>query len=238
MIDYLPLVLILGGLGAMAWFMTTRGAKGHQARRAEAESRRWKYQELDASIIVTGAESDRNLLYRVDGKDGKGSEWWMVARGMRRIRKSAGHTLQLGASTEWRSSAPFQHRLALIPTDGRPIPDVVREHMLRLLGLPTDIRQLSGDELPAGLTALHAVFAEEGADTGAIAAAAAPLQSWRSKHKHQDSGITLLAGPDGIRMQTLFPIENPADMAAFATTGIAFVDHVAGRLSHATSQAL
>jgi len=51
MLDYLPLIIILGGLGAMAYFLIRSGKKAEQDRSALAQEKGWTYIPRDRTIV-------------------------------------------------------------------------------------------------------------------------------------------------------------------------------------------
>jgi len=67
MLDYLPLIIILGGLGAMAYFLIRSGKKAAQDRSALAQEKGWTYIPHDRTIVFSISDEERNISYRLDG---------------------------------------------------------------------------------------------------------------------------------------------------------------------------
>ncbi len=56
MLDYLPLIIILGGLGVMAYFFTRSGKKAEKDRSTPLVNRWWdKYPRKEKTLILAGS---------------------------------------------------------------------------------------------------------------------------------------------------------------------------------------
>jgi hypothetical protein len=223
MLDYLPLIVILAALGAMAYFLTKGNKKGHEEREAMAKAKGWSY-SADQSVVVAGKpNSQRNILYLLTGSSTGGTAWEMTARTRMEIEESVTLKSELMPSTEWLTTMPLAGQMLLLPTDGTNLPDVVFTQALQSMGFPTDMQRLAANQLPPEMVGAFEVFIDNSALNEKISALAPHLGRWRSTYPRAKNAITIAGGPDGIRMNTTFTLEKAADMEAMVNTGLSLI---------------
>ncbi len=223
MLDYLPLIVILAALGAMAYFLTKGNKKGHEEREELAKANGWSY-NADQSVIVAGKpDSQRNILYQLNGSSAGGTAWEMTARTHMEIEESVTLKRELMPNTEWLTNMPLTGRMLLLPTDGTNLPPMVLTQALQGMGFPPDMQRLGADQLPPEMAGAFEVFIENSTLSEKISALAPHLGRWRSTYPRAKNAITIAGGPDGIRLNTTFTLEKAADMEAMVNTGLSLI---------------
>ncbi|UNC92327.1 hypothetical protein [Candidatus Contubernalis alkaliaceticus] len=221
MLDYLPTILILLGLGIMAVILTKSNKSGHEERSAAAQENNWEYTSKDSSVVLGKSLDERNIFYEVEGVTKKGDSWKLTAR----YRTTVDSSKQLYESTWWQSDHSFNNAILIIPIDGVPIPDIIVNEIFKQFELPPTINRLTPGELPGNMSGKYEVFLEDKKDIELLSTNASLLMHWRNEYKKSGQGITLSAGAQGIKMRVDWTLEKSRDMVAFINIGLAFVEN-------------
>ncbi len=222
--EYLALVVILGGLGIMAYFLTRSGKQSENKRAEVARARGWDYAPNNNTVVLNVPDEERNISYRLSGLTSQGNRWEMVARHLKSIEKTSDTTLKLGSSTELIVDKKYQDYFLIMPHDGITLPDFILAEIFKRLDFPVDIPRVNNKELPDKLVQKYAVYALSPADLNFLTEAADYLESWWAKYPGKYKAIIMAGGPDGVKVRTEMQVDKETDMEFFVDTALALVD--------------
>lgn len=224
MLDYLPLIIILGGLGVMAYFLTRSGKKVEQDRSALAEEKGWTYIPHERTVVFNIPDEERNINYWIEGKTASGVNWAMTARDLVTIEKSSTTKLELSPSTELLAHKPYNEHFLIMPHDGIVIPDFILDEIFRRLGFPTGTPRLPDDELPPELNKRYAVYTNSKTCSDFLARVTPLLNRWWDKFPRKEKALIIAGSPDGLKVRTEMSIEKDSDLVFFIETCLSMIE--------------
>jgi hypothetical protein len=221
--EYIPLIVILLGLGAMAYFLTKSG-KDTDNKRAELSTERgWDYTPFNSTLVLTIPEAERNISYRLAGVAADGTAWHMTSRYQKSIETSARTRLILNPSAEWLAEKSFKGHFLVMLHQGITLPDFIMTEIFKKLEFPVDVPRLEDSILPAELSKRYAVYCDNSEDLDFIAASTPHLDSWTRKYPGNEKALIYTGSPTGFKMRTEFDMEKESDMEFFVNTGLSII---------------
>jgi hypothetical protein len=218
--EYFAMIVILGGLGAMAFFLTKSNKDTDKRRAHLAAEKGWNYIPYNTTLVLTVPESERNISYRTEGVTADGTAWQMTSRYLRNIETSDRTKLILNPSAEWLAEKTFQGHFLVMPHQGITLPDFILAEIFKKLEFPVDIPRLEDGALPAELSKKYAVYCDNPKDLDFINATTAYLDRWTNKYPGHEKALIFTGSPRGFKMRTEFEMEKETDMEFFITTGL------------------
>jgi hypothetical protein len=222
-LDYLPLVVILGGLGVMAYFLTKSGKKSENKRAETAEAHGWEYTAHTSAVVLNVPDEERNILYTLKGKTAAGTEWEVTSRTWKTIEKSSSHKLELNPSTELIANKSYAEPFLIMPHDGITIPDFILAEIFKRLDVPIDTPRVSTEKLPEALAAKYAVYSFNPPAMETLASAAGHLNSWWSKFPGKTKALIFFGGPNWVKVRTEMQVDKEDDMVLFVETALSLI---------------
>ncbi len=222
--EYLALVVILGGLGAMAYFMTKSGKNSENKRAAVAEARGWNYIPNNSSYVLNVPDQERNISYRLNGNTGGGTKWELTARHLKSIDKSSVSTLSLGSSTELTADKHYTANFLLMPHDGITLPDFILAEIFKMLDFPIDTPRVEAEQLPGKLAVKYALYTFNPEALDFLDRAAEALEQWQGKYPGKQKALIIAGGPEGFKVRTEMQVDKEADLEFFVDTALAMLD--------------
>lgn len=224
MLDYLPLFIILGGLGVMAYFLTRSGKKVEQDRSTLAHEKGWTYIPHDRTVVFNIPDEERNISYRLEGKTISGISWAMTARDLVTIEKTSRTKIELSPSTEFLAQKPYSESFLIMPHDGIVIPDFILNEIFKRLRFPTGTPRLSDSELPSELSKRYAVYTTSNKLSEFMARATPLLNHWWEKFPRKEKALILAGSPEGLKVRTEMGIDKDADLEFFVETCLSLLE--------------
>ena len=224
MLDYLPLVIILGGLGVMAYYLTRSAKNTDQKRAALAEEKGWTYIPGSSIIVSNIPDEERNISYHLKGKTAAGTNWAITARKLLTIEKERMTRLELNPSTEWLAEKPFVDHFLIMPHDGITIPDFILNEIFKRLGFPTGINRMPNSVLPSELSNHYAVYADSKKLDDFLARATPLLNRWWQKYPRKEKALIVAGSPRGLKIRTEMDIEKETELVFFVETCLGMID--------------
>lgn len=224
MLSYLPLVIILGGLGIMAYFLTRSGKKSEDKRVAVAEQRGWDYTPYTSAYVLNVPDEDRNIMYKLSGKSEAGIDWEMTARCWKTIEKSSTLNLELNASSEFTAGKRFDDHFLIMPHDGIVIPDFILAEIFKRLDFPVDTPRVNAGKLPEELNRKYALYAFSPPKQDWLSSAAETLNNWWTRFPGKNKALIMTGGPGGVKVRTEMQIEKETEMEFFVDSALALID--------------
>lgn len=224
MLDYLPLIIILGGLGVMAYFLTRSGKKIEQDRSTLAQEKGWTYIPHDRTVVFNIPDEERNISYRLEGKTRSGISWTMTARDLVTIEKTSRTKIELSPSTELLAQKPYSEAFLIMPHDGIVIPDFILNEIFKRLGFPTGTPRLPDSDLPPELSKRYAVYTTGNNLSDFMVRATPLLNRWWDKFPRKEKALILAGSPEGLKVRTEMGIDKDADLEFFVETCLSLVE--------------
>jgi|GEM_PF-6525194 len=224
MLDYLPLIVILGGLGVMAYYLSRSGKKAEQDRSALAEKKGWTYIPNNRTVVFNIPDEERNISYRLEGQTLSGISWTLTARDLVTIEKSSRTKIELNPSTELVAQKPYSEPFLIMPHDGIIIPDFILNEIFRRLGFPTGTPRLPDSDLPPELSKRYAVYTNNNNLDEFMIRAAPLLNSWWDKYPRKEKALILAGSPEGFKVRTEMGIDKDADLELFVETCLSLLE--------------
>ena len=221
--EYLALIVILGGLGAMAFFLTKSGKDTDKKRAELAAGKGWNYTPFNSTLVLNIPETERNISYRLDGITADGTVWHMVSRYQKSIETSARTKLILNPSAEWLAEKSFNGHFLVMLHQGITLPDFIMTEIFKKLEFPVDTPRLEDRALPAELSKRYAVYCDNPEDLDFIAAATPHLDNWTRKYPGNEKALIFTGSPTGFKMRTDFDMGKETDMEFFVNTGLSII---------------
>jgi len=223
-LEYLALVVILGGLSVMAYFLTKSGKESENKRAEVAQARGWDYAPNNNTVVLNIPDEERNISYRLSGLTSQGNRWEMVARHLKSIEKTSDTKLQLGSSTELTIDKRYQDYFLIMPHDGITLPDFILAELFKRLDFPVDIPRVKDEDLPDKLTRKYAVYSLNPAGLNLLTKAADHLENWWAKYPGKYKALIMAGGPEGVKVRTEMQVDKETDMEFFVDTALALAD--------------
>lgn len=223
MLDYLPLVIILGGLGVMAYYLTRSAKSNDQNKAALAQEKGWTYVPNNSVFVSNIPDEERNISYRLKGKTAAGTNWAITARKLLTIEKDRMTRLELNPSTEWLAEKQFADHFLIMPHDGITIPDFILNEIFKRLGFPTGIKRLPDGALPSELSRHYAVYTDSKIIDDFLTLATPLLNSWWQKYPRKEKALIVAGSPNGLKIRTEMEIEKEADLIYFVETCLGMI---------------
>ncbi len=223
MLDYLPLVIILGGLGVMAYFLTRSGKESENKRAEIAAEHGWEYTAYTSAVVINVPDEDRNILYKLTGNTADGTEWEMTSRYWKTIEKSSNYKLELNASTELVAGKTYPEPFLIMPHDGIIIPEIILAEIFKRLNIPIDTPRVSADNLPEALTSRYALYSFNPPAAETVANAAELLNRWWNRFPGKNKALILFGGPNWVKVRTEMQVDKEEDMVFFVKTALALI---------------
>jgi len=220
--EYIPLIVILGALGVMAFFLTKSGKDTDKKRAELAAEKGWNYIPFNTTLVLTIPESERNISYRIEGT-ADGTPWQMTSRYQKNIETSARTRLILNPSAEWLAEKPFNGHFLVMLHQGITLPEFILAEIFKKLDFPVDTPRLDDNQLPAELSTRYAVYCDNPDDLDFIFAATPHLENWTRKYPGNERALIYTGSPTGFKMRTEFDMEKETDMEFFVNTGLSMI---------------
>jgi hypothetical protein len=224
MLDYLPLIVILGGLGVMAYFLTRSGKKAEQDRSALAQEKGWTYIPHDRTVVFNIPDEERNISYRLAGKTKSGISWTMTARDLVTIEKTSRTKIELSPSTELLAQKSHTEPFLIMPHDGIVIPDFILNEIFKRLGFPIGTPRLPDSDLPPELSKRYAVYTTSNNLQDFLIRATPLLNRWWDKYPRKEKALILAGSPEGLKIRTEMGIDQDADLEFFVETCLSLLE--------------
>lgn len=221
--DYLVAIIIIGGLGVMAYLIVSSGKKKEGKRTQVAAARGWNYVAEHKKVDVNNPAEDSNVYYRVNGFTASGHKWEMTGR------KQAGYESDSGVKTEFEASAelvtdkPFEDYFLIMPQAGLTLPAFARAEIFSRLSFPADTPQAESSKLPAGLGDKYAVYTKSPEGLDFLGKAAVLIDQWQEKHSGLKKALIIAGGPQGIKVRTEMDVSKETDMELFIDTALSLI---------------
>lgn len=220
MLDYLPALVIVAGLGVMAYFMTKAGREADQKRKAAADSNGWQYDSYRSAIVYNVPDEERNISYRLSGVTSQRANWNVTCRHLKTIEKGSDLKVELQPSTEFEAQLVCEHPFLIMPHDGITLPDFVLAQIFKKLNFPDDTPRVEGEQLPAQFSATYALYTAAPGAAGIASQAVPLLTNWSSKYKGKRNALIIKGGPDGFKIRTERGMEKAEEMVYFTETAL------------------
>ncbi|MDW7730047.1 MAG: hypothetical protein SCJ94_08590 [Bacillota bacterium] len=215
MLEYLPALIILCGLGAMAYFMTKSGKDADQKRKAAAEERKWQYENDLSPVVVSTPDDERNISYRLAGKTEQGVNWKVTCRHLKKIDKGGNLKVELLPSTEFEADKTCGYSFLIMAHEGITLPDFVLTEIFKKLNFPVDTPRLAASLLPDQLSGHYAVYSAASEAVDLAANAALHLTTWRNKYPGKENALVFVSDLQGIKVRTERGMEKAEEMISF-----------------------
>jgi len=214
-LEYLPVLVILGGLGAMAYFMIKSGKDADQKRKTAAEEKGWQYENDLSPVVVSTPDDERNISYRLAGKTEQGVNWKVTCRHLKKIDKGGDLKVELLPSTEFEADKVCGYSFLIMAHEGITLPDFVLAEIFKKLKFPVDTPRLAANLLPDQVSGHCAVYSETSEAADLAAKVAQHLTVWRNKYSGKGNELVLLGDPQGIKVRTERGMEKAEEMIYF-----------------------
>ncbi len=194
----------------MAYYLTRSAKKTEQNIAALAKEKGWTYIPRDLIFVSNIPDEDRNISYRLEGKNVAGISWSVTARSLLLIEKDSMTKLELSPSTEWLAQKSFADHFLIMPHDGIIIPDFILSEIFKRLGFPTGTPRTPNSDLPTELSRLYSVYANSKSLDHFLARATPLLNRWWDKFPRKEKALIVAGSPEGLKIRTEMAIEKEA----------------------------
>lgn len=215
MLEYLPALLILVGLGAMAYFMTKSGKETNTKRKAAADEKGWQYKGGQSPVVYNIPDEDRNISYQLSGITKQGVKWEVVCRHLKTIDKGGNLKVELQPSTIFDADYSCEFPFLIIPNDGVNLPGYILAEIFKELNFPVDTPQLEPELLPEVMREKFRVYSTSPDSARLAEKASLHMAIWSNKYAGRRNALIVKGDLNGFKMRTDRGMEKPEDMVFF-----------------------